>query len=74
TDRVTQAPGTEYLHVSVEFINDAVIGKIAKKYLLDGARLVPLSQSVGAAAVPLVDSRGIILGYVGGDQERPGLT
>ncbi|TIO30385.1 MAG: EAL domain-containing protein [Mesorhizobium sp.] len=74
TDRVTQAPGTEYLHVSVEFINDAVIGKIAKKYLLDGARLVPLSQSVGAAAVPLVDSRGIILGYVGWDQERPGLT
>ncbi|MDX8468541.1 EAL domain-containing protein [Mesorhizobium sp. VK23B] len=74
TDRVTQAHGTEYLHVSVEFINDAVINKIAEKYLLDGARLVPLSQPVGAAAVPLVDSRGVILGYVGWDQERPGLT
>lgn len=74
TDRVTQAPGTEYLHVSVEFINDAVINKIAEKYLLDGARLVPLSQPVGAAAVPLVDSRGVILGYIGWDQERPGLT
>jgi len=73
SSRVTQAPGTEYLHVSVEFINDAVVGRIAGKYLLDGARLVPLSQSVGAAAVPLVDSHGVILGYIGWDQERPGL-
>ncbi|TPL46598.1 EAL domain-containing protein [Mesorhizobium sp. B2-4-6] len=74
SDRVTQAPGTEYLHVSVEFINDAVIGKLAGKYLLDGARLVPLSQAAGPAAVPLVDSRGVILGYIGWDQLRPGLA
>ena len=74
SDRVTQAPGTEYLHVSVEFINDAVIGKIAGKYLLEGARLVPLSEPVGPAAVPLVDSRGVILGYIGWDRLRPGLA
>lgn len=74
SDRVTQAPGTEYLHVSVEFINDVVIGKIAEKYLLAGAHLLPLSQPTGSAAIPLVDSRGIILGYIGWDQERPGLT
>ncbi len=74
SDRVTQAPRSEYLHVSVEFINAAVIGKIAKKYLLDGAHLLPLSQSVGSAAIPLMDSRGVILGYIGWDQERPGLT
>ncbi|MEZ2331195.1 EAL domain-containing protein [Mesorhizobium sp. RCC_202] len=74
SDRVTQAPGTEYLHVSVEFINDAVIGKIAGKYLLDGARLVPLSQPTGPAAIPLIDSRGVILGYIGWDQDRPGIT
>lgn len=74
SSRVTQAPGTEYLHVSVEFINDAVVGKIAGKYLLEGARLVPLSQPVGMAAVPLVDSRGVILGYIGWDQKRPGIS
>ena len=74
SDRVTQAPGTEYLHVSVAFINDAVIGKIAGKYLLEGARLVPLSEPVGPAAVPLVDSRGVILGYIGWDRLRPGLA
>ncbi|MDX8463111.1 putative bifunctional diguanylate cyclase/phosphodiesterase [Mesorhizobium humile] len=74
TDRVTQATGTEYLHVSAEFINDAVIGRIAGKYLLEGARLVPLSQPTGAAAVPLIDSRGVILGYISWDRLRPGLT
>jgi diguanylate cyclase (GGDEF)-like protein len=74
SDRVTQAPGTEYLHVTVEFINDAVIGKLAGKYLLEGARLVPLSEPAGQAAVPLVDSRGVILGYIGWDQLRPGLA
>ncbi|TPJ79246.1 EAL domain-containing protein [Mesorhizobium sp. B2-6-2] len=74
SDRITQARGTECLHISVEFINDAVIGKIAGKYLLDGARLVPLSQPAGPAAMPLVDSRGVILGYIGWDQLRPGLA
>jgi len=73
SDHVAQSPGTEYLHVSVEFINDAVVDRIAGKYLLDGARLVPLSQPVGAAAVPLIDSHGVILGYIGWNQERPGL-
>ncbi len=74
SDRVFQAPGSEYLHVSAEFIDDAVVGRIAEKYLLDGAHLLPLSQPVGSASIPLVDSRGVILGYVGWDQERPGLT
>ncbi|MDX8529139.1 EAL domain-containing protein [Mesorhizobium sp. MSK_1335] len=74
SDRVIQAPGTEYLHVSIEFISEAVIGKIAGKYLVDGARLVPLSQPAGPAAIPLVDSRGVILGYIGWDPLPPGLT
>ncbi|UVK38610.1 EAL domain-containing protein [Mesorhizobium sp. AR10] len=74
SERLTQETGSEYLHVSVEFINDVVIAKIAGKYLLAGARLLPLSQPIGSAAIPLVDSRGVILGYIGWDQERPGLT
>lgn len=72
TDRVVQAPGSEYLHISVQFISDAVLAKIAGQYLLTGARLLPLSQPVGEAAIPLVDSRGVILAFVGWDQERPG--
>lgn len=72
TDRVVQAPGSEYLHISVQFITDAVLAKIAGQHLLTGARLLPLSQLVGEAAIPLVDSRGVILAFVGWDQERPG--
>ncbi|ESX20213.1 diguanylate phosphodiesterase [Mesorhizobium sp. LSHC440B00] len=74
SDRVTQAPGSEYLHVSIEFINDAVIGKIAQKYLLAGAHLQPMAQPLGSAAIPLIDKQGVILGYIAWDQERPGLT
>ncbi|ESW91803.1 diguanylate phosphodiesterase [Mesorhizobium sp. LSJC269B00] len=74
SDRVTQAPGSEYLHVSIEFINDAVIGKIAQKYLLAGAHLLPMAQPLGSAAIPLIDKQGVILGYIAWDQERPGLT
>lgn len=59
TDRVIQAPGSEYLHISVDFITDALLAKIAGQYLLAGARLLPLSQPVGEAAIPLADSRGI---------------
>ncbi len=74
SDRLTQAPGSEHLHVSIEFINDAVIGKIAQKYLLAGAHLLPMAQPLGSAAIPLVDKQGVILGYIAWDQERPGLT
>ncbi|ESY17702.1 hypothetical protein X735_14905 [Mesorhizobium sp. L2C085B000] len=74
SDRVTQASGSEYLHVSIEFINDAVIGKIAQKYLLAGAHLLPMAQPLGSAAIPLIDKQGVILGYIAWDQERPGLT
>src|SRR4029079_5379637 len=69
SDRVNQAPGSEYLHVSAEFLNDAVIAKITEKYLLDTLHLLTLSQPTGSAAIPLVDSRGVILGYIGWDQE-----
>ncbi|MER9356827.1 EAL domain-containing protein [Mesorhizobium sp. M0514] len=74
SDRVTQASGSEYLYVSIEFINDAVIGKIAQKYLLAGAHLLPMAQPLGSAAIPLIDKQGVILGYIAWDQERPGLT
>ncbi|MGT2466707.1 hypothetical protein ACVOMV_19330 [Mesorhizobium atlanticum] len=33
-----------------------------------------MSEPIGPAAVPLVDLRGVILGYIGWDQLRPGLT
>ena len=75
SDRLAQAPGTEYLHVSVQFIDDELIGKIAGKYLLSGAHLLPgLMSSITDASVPLVASSGQILGYAAWEQDRPGMT
>ena len=73
SDRVTQEPGSEYLHVAVQLIDDQVIGAIARQYLLTGARLLPLASEPTAASVPIVDSRGVILGQVGWMPDRPGM-
>jgi sensor domain CHASE-containing protein len=75
SDRVTQEPGTEYLHVSVEFIDGKVISRIAAQYLLSGAHILPLlTTPPGSASIPLIDRNGIILGYLAWDQDRPGTT
>ena len=75
SDRLIQAPGTEYLHVSVQFIDKEVIDRIARQYLLSGAHLLPqLTSPVTSASIPLIASNGLILGYVAWDQDRPGLT
>ena len=74
TDRLTQEPGTEYLHVAVKFIDDRVVGNIARQYMLVGARVLPFLATPDAASVPLIDSRGVILGYIGWTPNRPGMT
>jgi diguanylate cyclase (GGDEF)-like protein len=74
SDRITQEPGSEYLHVAVKFIDDDVVGVIGRQYMLAGAHVAPLLARPAAASVPLIDSRGIILGYVGWTPDRPGLT
>jgi len=75
SNRLAQAPGTEYLHVSVQFIDDELIGRIAGKYLLSGAHILPsLMSRITDASVPLVASSGQILGYVAWEQDRPGMT
>lgn len=74
TTRVRQQPSEAFLDVTVELIDQSVIDPIAERFLLSGARLLPLSQPMQAASVPLTDSRGIVLGYVGWDADRPGLS
>ena len=74
TDRLTQDPGSEYLHVAIKFIDDRVVGNIARQYMLADAQVLPLLAAPAAASVPLIDSRGVILGYIGWTPNRPGLT
>ena len=74
TDRLTQEPGSEYLHVAVKFIDARVVGNIARQYMLTDAQVLPFLGTPGSASVPLIDSRGVILGYIGWTPDRPGLT
>jgi len=75
SDRVLQEPGTEYVHVSVQFVDDEVIGRIARQYQLQDAHLLPqLTSALPAASVPLMGPNGIILGYIAWTPDRPGLT
>jgi diguanylate cyclase (GGDEF)-like protein len=74
TDRLTQEPGSEYLHVAIKFVDERVVGNIARQYMLADARVLPFLTTPDAASVPLVDSRGVILGYIGWTPTRPGMT
>jgi diguanylate cyclase (GGDEF)-like protein len=58
----------------MKFIDEEVVGLIARQYMLTGAQVMPLLGSPAAASVPLVDSHGVILGCVGWIPDRPGLT
>jgi sensor domain CHASE-containing protein len=75
TDRVQQEPGSEYVHVSLKYIDEEVVGAIARQYLLSGAHLASsLAVPVARAAIPLVGENGAILGYIAWDQDKPGMS
>lgn len=74
TGRLTQQPGTEYIHVSVQFIDSHVIDEIASQYLLRDVSLVQGSGPLRGASVPLTDSQGATLGLITWDPDRPGET
>ena len=73
--RLSQLPGEAYIHVAVQFLDDGVIGRIAAKYQLADAHILPqLTSRIVDASVPLIASNGVILGYVVWHQDRPGMT
>ncbi|WP_439501607.1 putative bifunctional diguanylate cyclase/phosphodiesterase [Aminobacter ciceronei] len=73
SDRVAQSPGSEFVHVAVQFIDDALTDRIASRYQLKNLHVLPrLTQAITDATVPLIGSHGVILGYVGWQQARPG--
>jgi diguanylate cyclase (GGDEF)-like protein len=75
TDRVTLEPGEEYVHVAVQFVDTALIGRIAAKYMLADAHVISrLTTQLPDANVPLMGENGVILGYVTWTQDRPGLA
>ena len=73
TGRIRQVPGTEYLHVSVRYLDGNFMGELAGQYRLDGAQFLrdrPSNNSENL--VPLRSSEGHLLGYIGWAPFGPG--
>ena len=72
TEAVSQAPGTEYLHISMRIIGDEMASEIAQKYELPGLSfqraVVTDSERI---ASPVLNSRGRILGFFTWEPEEP---
>ena len=72
TEAVSQAPGTEYLHISMRIIGDEMASEIAQKYELPGLSfqraVVTDSERI---ASPVLNSRGRILGFFNWEPEEP---
>ena len=72
TDAVSQAPGQEFLHVSVRFIGPSVIQTIADQFEIQGLELEKVADHQDSkAALPLLTSGGRIVGFLAWDPEEP---
>ena len=72
SDRVTQAPGTEFLLVSVVNINKNVLGRIAEKFDLRDLSFSEQSLvAAGQASTPVLSKSGRIIGFFTFVPDRP---
>jgi diguanylate cyclase (GGDEF)-like protein len=72
---MSQAPGSEYLHVVVEYIDDPLIGAIADQYALHGAQLVAKpAATFWMQGVPLPSANGKAQWYLVWESNRPALS
>ena len=70
---VGPAPGHEYIHVAIRFLDVRFIAALEKDYLLDDLRFeLGRSQEPLAANLPLVDLSGMTLGYYTWRPFQPG--
>ncbi len=73
TDRISQAPGTENVHVSIRYLDGNFIADLAQHYQLEQGRFaksVPADQDFGSVA--LRDRKGGVIGYIVWKPFRPG--
>ncbi|MCC6736183.1 MAG: bifunctional diguanylate cyclase/phosphodiesterase [Bauldia sp.] len=74
TAAITQAPGTEFLFVSVRFLDGSFVAKLAADYLLSGARFAWRADTrSGEIAYPL-GTDAELEGFLIWTPDRPGAT
>jgi diguanylate cyclase (GGDEF)-like protein len=72
SDAVTQAPGTEFLHVSMRFLDADVLEEIQSKFSLHDLTFeIGVSPGPGRANWPVFDSAGRIVGFLAWLPDRP---
>jgi len=65
TGRMPQAPGSEYVHVSVRHLDGAFLADLARQYLFEGARFSWTPQHLPGESLDVLRTRsGDTLGYV----------
>jgi len=70
TGRLPQVPGSEYLHVSVRYLDGSFLKRLSSKYRIDDARFVRRAGS--GAAMPVRSNEGVTLGYLAWSPFQPG--
>jgi diguanylate cyclase (GGDEF)-like protein len=75
TSRVSQAPGSEYLHISVRLLGQGLADEISRKYALSGL-VFAATATTGAdqASSPVFDVEGRIHGFFNWTPNRPAMT
>ena len=64
TDAITQAPGSEYLHVSVRFIDQSMSEEIGSKYEVDGLAFERAPRAnPDRISSPVLNTHGRIVGF-----------
>ena len=71
TGRLKQAPGTEYLHITVRDLDGRYMAELAGQYQLDEARFAT-AIGRGRSGVPLRSANGELLGYLTWKPFQPG--
>jgi diguanylate cyclase (GGDEF)-like protein len=73
TKAITQEPGSEFIIVSVRFLDSDFLTELSERNLIDGVRLSRLDTTAsGEKALPLTSDLGYPLGYFIWTPELPG--
>lgn len=72
SDAVRQAPGTEFIHVSIRLVDSEVTGEIAAKYAIEGLGYAEFGQVDGdKVASPVLNNGGRIIGFLTWVPDKP---
>lgn len=73
SDMLLQHPGTEFLHVSVAYLDAVFADRLAEEHLFTGATFTRYpSRSSGRGVLPILATTGRIIGFFEWTPERPG--